>query len=92
MLPYLAEEERKEFLNEAEEDFKKMLSEQKSGPDDLFSIQGFRDGWNEVMRPNRFSMFYSTEQFLDSCTIILTLALGIYTFCLMYSTISYVRR
>jgi len=92
MLPYLPEAERKEFLKEVEEDFKKMLSEQKSAPDEVLSIQAFQDGWSEVMRPNRFSMFYSIEHFLDSCTIILTLAMGIYTFCLLYSTINYVRK
>ena len=68
-----------------------MLSEQKSAPDDLFSIQGFQDALREVMRPNRFSMFYSTEHFWDSCTILLTLAMGIYTFGLFCGTVNYVR-
>ena len=75
----LADEEERKFLK-AENDriYQKEMEAQHGNPDDIFSLQSFKDAFSSWEVP-KSSIFYSKDNFWDFFTIFLTLVCGIYT-------------
>jgi len=91
ILYFLPPEESKAYLLRQNAAFEKRRVELKSKDDELFTIQGFKDGMSEFMQPGEFSIMHSWGNFFDTVTILLAIICGLYCFFLMYTTIEFVR-